>query len=275
MNLVTIDTASNNMSLYIGPNNASSVIIGNTQGNVNIQGNVSIKNVSITNMSFSTITSGTTIIRSDGINTYNASFNNVSTISLIVNNLDTPTTNNILSIGNVNARTINIGKDATQVNISGSMNVSNASFVNVSAINVSINKLSVNNPIRIEYSTTPASGQLGYTINSTIKTYAITNGNIITISTINIDPGVWILNGSYISGYTNQNSYSSICFNTTVSMVTGSSSFVCVPVFYSSTNALSISTVYTVSSSTTILLLAQLGFDTTLTSVSMSATRIA
>ena len=87
MNLVTIDTTTGNMPLYIGPNNATSVIIGNSQSNVNIQGNVSIQNVSIINMSFSTITSGTTTIRSAGINTSNASFNNVSTVSHITNHL--------------------------------------------------------------------------------------------------------------------------------------------------------------------------------------------
>ncbi len=154
MNLVTIDTASGNMPLYIGPNNATSVIIGKTQGNVNIEGNVSTNNI-------------------------------------ITKILDT-SSGETLSIGNVNANIVNIGKLGTTINIGGYSYIPGSTTGSTTVLStgssgtingdISNNNISTNNMSAKNILTTNISSNNMSAIN--VFTTNISSNNMSTVSLI-------------------------------------------------------------------------------------------
>lgn len=97
-----------------------------------------------------------------------------------------------LGIGNVNAGTINIGKGGTQINVGGSMNVTNTvttpscgmtslTTTNLSAINISAINMSVINMSVINLSVTNMSA-----INMAVINMPVTNMSAINMSVTNI-----------------------------------------------------------------------------------------
>jgi len=138
-------------------------------------------------------------------------------------------------------------------------------------------KLSVSNNITLGPGTTsPISGQLGYTITGINPVSSYSNPNwTVSIMQITITAGVWMIFGTYIPDYYGNYSYSSIGFNTTTNSLVNGFSILTVPVVGSCQNNLTTSGMYTSTGSQNIYLIAQIGYSCNLTKVTLSATRIA
>ena len=108
----------------------------------------------------------------------------LTTERVYTHNVDTENGTAILFLGSSNAQTVNIGGSNSRVNT-----------ITIGNSGTYVSTIQVNAPITLNYTTTPAVGQLGFSRTGTIplSTTVITDGQTINVASIVLEAGSWLL----------------------------------------------------------------------------------
>jgi hypothetical protein len=146
MSDVVFDSIEKNAKISIGLNNTSTIIMGNTKSITSVSGNFSSELITVSNASFNNVS--TNLLNVSTLNGYvpyssNVTFSNISVNGPLYISLgNISTTNAITSLQNVS-----FDNTYTALNFSmpsGLMNISNASFNNVSIILLNVSNITTN-----------------------------------------------------------------------------------------------------------------------------------